>query len=97
MGARREKFDADTRALLGCVAQVNHAAFLFLFGAGIDENEVRAELKFVLQINESAVRVDDDRVAVLAKFAPVIGSSLRADGNAGKHPGTTALRACLRF
>lgn len=97
MRARREKFDTHASSSFGRVAQINYPAFLFFLGAGINKDQFGSQFQFMLQINQSPMSVDDDRLAIFAKFAPVNRSSLRANGNAGKNPGAAALRARLRF
>jgi hypothetical protein len=70
MRSGRKKFHANALPLLGEVADKYHAAFLFLFGDGVDQDNVCAHFHFRLNIKQSAVSINDDGLAILAKLPP---------------------------
>lgn len=63
MGSRGDKFDAHALALLGIVAEIDHSAFLLFLRRGIGENEQRSHFRVLLGVEQSAMRIDNDRFA----------------------------------
>jgi hypothetical protein len=92
MRRRRIKFDADPVAFLRNIADINHAAFLLFFRHRIDENDIGAKLERFLEIDEPAVRVDDDGLAVLAELFAVGALAGSPHGDAGKHASAATAR-----
>lgn len=92
-----KKFDADACAFLGCVTEIDDAAFLLFIGRRIDEHDLGAEVDGFLEVKQAAVSVDDDCLAVLAELAPVRVFACRADGDAREHPRTPALLCVFRY
>jgi len=82
MRGGREEFDADALALVGKVADKNDAAFLLFFGYRVDQKNVGAEFDFRLHVEQRAMSVDDDGLAVLTEFAALGGLARGAHGNA---------------
>jgi hypothetical protein len=91
-----EKLDTDARPLFGCVAHVDDAALLLFLGCGIDEDEFQAELEHFIQIEQAAVSVDHDRLALGAKLPALYVLPLGVNGDARKDAGAAPLAACLR-
>ena len=97
MRARAEEFDADASAFFRGVAEVDDAAFLFFFSRRIDENQFRAKLERFVQVEQTAVSVDNDRLALGAEFPPFDVLPRRVDRNARKDAGAAPLLRDLRF
>jgi hypothetical protein len=96
--AGREEFDADASALVGGFADEDDPALLLFIRRGIIEHELRSDLERLLKVEEAAMGVDDDRLAVLAEFAAVGIAARGADGDAREDSRTTALGgAALRL
>ncbi len=68
---RGEELDADALSLLRGIAQKHDAAFLLFLGEGVDQHDHRAVFDRLVQIEQPAVRVDDNRFASLAEFPAV--------------------------
>ncbi len=68
---RRKKFDSDTLAFRHGIAKIDDAAFLFLLGEGIGEDEHGVHGDRLIQVQQTAVGIDDDRLAGFAESAPV--------------------------
>jgi hypothetical protein len=96
MRARAEKLDADARTFLRCVAHVDDAALLLFLGGGIDEDQFRPEFEHLIQIEQAAVGVDHDRLALGAKSPAFYVLPFRMNGDAREDTGATPLAACLR-
>ena len=86
MRAGAQEFNSHARALLGSVAQIDDAAFLLFLGRGIDEHDIRSELQFLIQIEQTAVGVDHDCLAFRPEFLAEHVFALRLDRNPGKDP-----------
>jgi hypothetical protein len=97
MRARAEKLDADAGALFRCVAHVDDAALLLFLSCGIDEDKLRPEFEHFIQIEQAAVGVDYDRLALGAKSPALHVLPFRVNGNAREDTGAAPLAACLRF
>jgi hypothetical protein len=97
MRARRKEFDADTCALFGRVTKINYSAFLFFFGDWIDQHDFGAERESFLQIEQAAMRINDDGLAVLAEFLAIAVFGHGAHGNSREDARTPSGRAVLRF
>jgi hypothetical protein len=97
MRARGEKFDAHARAFFGCIAEIDHTAFLFFFGDGIDEHDFGAKRERFLQIEQAAVRVNDDGLAILAEFLTIAIFGHGAHRNSREDARTAAGCAVLWF
>src|SRR5208282_370589 len=86
VGRRGDKFKAEALAPLGGAANIDHAAFLILFGGGTAQGNQGAHLHFRVQIQQGAVRVDHDGLrlfgeAMAAGVAPR-GANVHARKNA---------------
>jgi len=97
MRARAEEFDADASAFFRGVAEVDDAAFLLFFSRRIDENQFGAKLERFVQVEQTAMSVDHNRLALSAEFPPFDVLSRRVDRNARKDAGTAPLLRDLRF
>jgi len=82
MRGGREEFDADALTFVGKVANENDAAFLLFFGDRIDQQDVGAHFEFGLHVEQGAVSVDDDGLAILAELAAGGGFARGAHWNA---------------
>jgi hypothetical protein len=91
--AGREKFDSDAGTFFGCVAEVDDAAILFFFRAGINQHQLRAHFEFGLQVKETAMSIDDDGLAGFLKFLSQQVSAGGAHRNAGEDARTASLAA----
>jgi hypothetical protein len=89
--AGREEFDADARALIGSVSQIDNAAFLLFFCDRIDQDKVGAQFDGLLKVEEATMSVDDNGLTVLAELAAVGIFPCRTDGDAREDPRTAAL------
>lgn len=67
-----QELDADALSVAGILTEVNHAAFLFLLGKGIGDDELRIVVDRVGQNQQGAVRIDDDGLAGLAETLAVV-------------------------
>jgi hypothetical protein len=87
-----EEFDADALSFFAELSEENHAAFQLILRKRIRERDHRAGIQLLIQIEQPAVRVDDNRVARLAELAAVDVLPFRdnayAHENAGTAPGT---------
>ncbi len=92
MRGGRKKLYANALPLLGEVADKYHAAFLLLFGDGVDQDNVRAQFHFRLHVKQSAVSIDDDGLAILAEFPAYSGLARSTDRYASKDAGTSTSR-----
>jgi predicted dehydrogenase len=81
----RKKFHSDALAFLRHIAQIHDAAFLLFFGGGIDQDEVRAHLQRLVQIQKAAMGIDDDGPAVLAELPALGVASGRTDWDPREH------------
>jgi hypothetical protein len=97
MRAWGKEFDTDTCTLFGGVAEIDDAAFLLFFGDGIDQDDFGTERERFLEIEQAAMGVDDDGLAVLAEFLAIAIFGHSAHGDAGEDAGTAPGRAVLRF
>jgi hypothetical protein len=97
MGARREKLNSDARALLGSIADIYDPAFLLFLGHRIDERDIRAHFKRLVQVEQAAMRVDHDGLAVFTKLPPVRVLARRAYRYAREDSGAPPLIALLPF
>jgi hypothetical protein len=90
VGRRCKKFNGDALAFIGGIAEKYDTAFLFFLRKWIGEDEYRVHLKRLVQIDQSAVSVDDHR---LTRFAePSIIGILSRNNHAHPHkdPGTAS-------
>jgi hypothetical protein len=76
-GRRRQKLYADTLAVIVGLAQEDHTALLLFVGVGICQHDHLALIDFVLQQQQSAVRIHHHRLAGLAEFATIVPAPLR--------------------
>jgi len=88
---RGNEFEAEPEAALGGTADVDDAAFLVLFGSGAAQSDQRAHIHLRVEIEEGAVRVDDDRFGLLGELVAANVASGRANLHAGKHARTAPL------
>lgn len=93
MRAGRKEFHADASAFFGRVAEIYDAAILLFFGAGVDENQFGADLKLRLEVEKTAVSVDDDGLAIFLEFLAQEIFPGGAHGNASKNARAAALAA----
>ena len=96
MRARAEELDADARTLFGGVAEVDDPAFLLFIGRGIDENQLGANFERLVEIEQAAMSVDYNRLALRAEFPAFDVLSGRMDRNAREDAGASALFRDLR-
>jgi hypothetical protein len=95
MRAWREKFDAYACAFFRGIAKIDDAALLLFLGGWVDENYFRADLKLFLEIEQAAMRVNHDRLAIFPEFLSEDVLSRCAHGNAGEDPRASALAALM--
>src|SRR5713101_3783754 len=82
---RGEELDADALSLLRGIAQKHDAAFLLFLGEGVDQHNHRAVFDRLVQIEQPAVRIDDNRFASLADFPAVEVLAGGHDAHAHEH------------
>jgi hypothetical protein len=93
MRARGKELNANPCAFFGQIANINDATFLLFFGDGIDQHHIRAEFERFLQVEQAAMSIDHDGLAVLAKF-PAVGILARgADRDSREYARTASLIA----
>jgi hypothetical protein len=63
MRSRGDKFDAHALAVLGVVAEIDHPAFLLFLRGGIGEYEQRSHFQVLVGVEQSAMRIDNNRFA----------------------------------
>src|SRR5882762_5086938 len=97
MGAGREKLYSDARAFFGSIADIYDPAFLLFLGHRIDQRNVRAQFQRLVQVEQTAMRVDHDGLAVFTKLPPVRVLARSAHGYAREDSGAPSLVALLRF
>lgn len=86
----RQKFEAYTLAFAGIVAQVDDAALLFFLGGRIRDRQDAAHFERLIEIDESAMRVDDDGFADGAETLGVAILAGHNDADATKDSRTAA-------
>jgi hypothetical protein len=72
MRRRRQELDAHALAFARILAKVNHAAFLFLLGKGISDDELRIVIERMRQNKQGSMRVDDDGLAGFAEALAIV-------------------------
>lgn len=97
MRAGREEFHPDARSLLGRVAEVDHPALLLFFRHRIDKGDIRAHLKSFMQVEQAAMRVDHDGLAVFPELPAIGVLARRAHGYAREDAGAAPLVALWRI
>jgi hypothetical protein len=97
MRARREEFHAHARAFFRGVAQIDDPALLLFFGHGVDQHQIAPDLERFMQVEEAAMRVDHDGLAVFLELAASDIFPARADGNPRKNAGTASFCGVLCF
>lgn len=91
MRGGRKKFQADALAPIGNVSQINDPALLLLISDGIDDLHLAAEFHCFIQVDQSALRIYDDRLARLTEFVAIGIESAHLHADALKHARTAAL------
>ena len=92
---RRQELDAHALAVARILAEVNDAAFLFLLGERIGEDELRIVIERVGQNEQGAVGVDDDGLAGFAEALAVAVLAGHDHSQAHEDPRAAAiLRKC---
>jgi hypothetical protein len=83
-----EELDADALASFGGIAEKHDAAFLLFLGERIGENDHGVHVERLIEVDQAAVRIDDDRFAGFAEAAFI--GILSRDDHAHPHedPGT---------
>jgi hypothetical protein len=71
VGRRSQEFDADALTFFPEFAQKDHAAFQLVLCKRIRKNDHRAGFQFLIQAEQSAMRVYDNRVAGFAELSAV--------------------------
>jgi len=72
MRARQEKFDSDVHAFIRQrSAQGNNSTWLLFFGVTIGEEKLSADFDRLLKEKQTAVRVDHDRLGILAEVLAI--------------------------
>ncbi len=84
MRAGRGELDAHARAFIRGVAEIDDPAFLLLLGDGIDENQIPSDDERFVQVEEPAMRIDHDRLAVFFEFTALDVFSRGLYGDAGE-------------
>jgi hypothetical protein len=92
MRGGRKKLNANALPLLREVADKYYAAFLLLFGDGVDQDNVRAQFHFRLHVKQGAVSVHDDCLAILTEFSADSGPPRGTHGDAREDAGATTSR-----
>ena len=97
MGAGAKKLNANASAFIGCITEIDNAALLLLFSGWIGQDQFGAEFERLVQIEQAAVRIDDDGLTLGAEFAAfgVFPGDMHRD--ARKDAGTAAFLGDLRF
>lgn len=87
---RGEELEADALSLLRGIAQINDAALLLFLGEGVDQHDHRAVFDRLVQIEQPAVRVNDNGFANLAEFPAVDVLAGGYDTHTHEHAGAAA-------
>jgi hypothetical protein len=90
MGSRGDKFDAHALALLGVVAEIDHSAFLLFLRGGIGEYEQRSHLQVLLGVEQSAMRIDNDRFAGMPEPSALLILARELHPNSHEHSGAAS-------
>jgi hypothetical protein len=72
----RQKLNPDALAAFARIALKHHAALLLFLRFGMRQNQQFPIINFILEEQQSAVRVHHERFASLFKFAPIMGASM---------------------
>ena len=97
MGAGAKEFNTNASAFIGCVAEIDNAALLLLFSGWIGQDQFGAEFERLVQIEQAAVRIDDNGLTLGAEFAALGVFPGNMHGNPRKDAGTAAFLGDLRF
>lgn len=85
---RGQEFDSHAPAFIRIVAQVDHPALLLVLGEGVGEDENGSDLQLLVEVEQGAVGVDDDRFAGVLKSPALMVLACEQHPNAHEHPGT---------
>ena len=95
MRSGREKFNANALAFLGCIAEEHDSAFLLFLREWIGENDHAVHSERLIEVHQTAVGVDDDRLAGFAETA-VVGVFSR-DNHAHAHEDSGTASTFVEF
>jgi len=87
---RGEKFDAHPLAFVGVVAEVDDSTFLLLLGERIGEDEEGTYLQILIEVEQSAMCVDNDRFAGVPKAAALLVLARQQHAKAHEDPRTAS-------
>lgn len=87
---RGQEFDAYALALVRIVAEIDHPAFLLVLGEGIGEDEDGSDLQLLVEVEQGAVGVDNDRFAGMLKSPALMVLACEQHPDAHEHSGTAA-------
>jgi hypothetical protein len=82
----RQKFNPHALPLLPWIALVDDPAFQLFLRLRVADHQHLPILHFMLQQQQTAVRIDDHGFASLAEFAAILAASLRLHTHPVKHP-----------
>ena len=92
-----KELDADALAFVGGIAEKHDAAFLLFLREGIGEDEHGVHVERLVQVDQAAVRIDDDGFAGFAEAA-VVGILSRSDhAHPHEDPGTASNLVDIRL
>ena len=69
MRRRRKKLYANPLPFIGNIAHKHHPAFLLFFRHRVNQHQVRAHLELRLHVQQRAMSIHHDRLAILAEFS----------------------------
>jgi hypothetical protein len=89
---RCQKLNSNPLPIVPGFAQKHHAALLLIIRVRIRQYDHLALIDFVLQQQQSAVRIDHQRLAHFAKFSSIVAAAGRLDSHLVKHAPAAAWR-----
>ena len=98
MRGRQEKFDSDVHAFIRQrSAQGNNSTWLLFFGVTIGEEKISADFDRMLKEKQTAMRVDHDRLGILAEVLAIGVLARSAHGYIDPYSQAAAPSLDLRF
>jgi hypothetical protein len=97
MRSRGKEFDTDPRTLFGGVSEVDDAAFLLFFGDRIDEDHFGAQINVGVDVEQAAMGINDDGLAIFLEFPSSVILAGSANRNPREDAGAAALAGGLGF
>ena len=94
---RNEKLNADAGSLVRGLADIYDTAFLLFVGNGVDEGNVGAYVNGFSEVDQAAVSIDHDGLAVVAELAAHLIDSFGPHRYTHEYSRTAALLGAIGF